>query len=1133
MAAQPGRLTHQQRWRRRRAARRRDLRGAGPRGRAEPRGRAGGRGGAQVAGEGRAGSAEAMAVYRARASRGVVKTSLLLSYAEVTVASMAQALHVKDAGSSMESTATRRKLPLTAATDNGEMVSHTDSVEKPKKLQYSFENIFSIGYDKSLFSSLTSPPPMRTCHHCGLSGSLRCSQCKQIYYCSVDCQKRDWPVHSTVCEPVKQNLSNNSGGKLPARTETGLYIKDNLMSVDSFKTEEHIKKIMLSDLQTLGLKKTMEVQGTVTEFKSPSEFYIQMNSPKVLEQISKLSVKLQDCYANAVTQEQYIAVRGEICVARNSLDQTWRRALIKDVDVLQKKAQVFYIDCGKEGNIPLYWIKALHKDIELFPPCAIKCSFANYDPEQQGRNEGIATFSSQLMGKTCSVTVVDVLQEEMMSSFAVDVVLPDGLSEKNSKESKEEICEDKELLCCGNVTAECVSICIGDTFSVVVSHIQNPEDFFCQQIRSGRHLAELQVRLCKHCNELPSNPNFRPVSGEMCCAQFTEDDVWYRATVIAHTSENNVVVGYIDYGNFEVLQPTRLRPMIPKLMDLPAQAIRCTLAGIKPPLGAWTSEAISLMKQLVKDKALTVKVVGKESYRSVVELIDASVIPEINISRYLIGKGCAAEAPRMACQALEMGNVKQADEDTTNNKNCKWSKLSLKQAVDVIVCTLYSPGEFYCQIANSNELRALNSLNKSLFEYCQKTPPNVFKPEKGEPCCALFSDDGNWYRALVQNVTSGGTVKVLFVDYGNVEEVPLDKIRQISSSFLQLPFQGIKCWLSGIKPADSKWNPEATERFRMCTAGLKLQARITCFSRDGAGVELIDNSMGYPKVINEMLTSEKLAVKEDLPDKNNFPTKSDKKVETSPGHWESIELAVDQTVSVCVTEVISPDLFYAVPVHCKDREKLLSQLTELQDYCKSCKKRPFRPKLGEACCARFSVDGRWYRALVLEVSQSTVQVLYVDYGNSETLPLSNVLPITDSYLKLPFQMIACSLAGIKKVEWSPLVLNTLKEMLLNKYVTITVKGVNGNVKLVKVEKQSENGSLNVADKLVTEGLVKYCQAENSDVAHQGSRSETKCCCCTELKMQLKKHEQVLLFLLNQYENPEKYKKMKKLLESEA
>lgn len=67
----------------------------------------------------------------------------------------------------------------------------------------------------------------------------------------------------------------------------------------------------------------------------------------------------------------------------------------------------------------------------------------------------------------------------------------------------------------------------------------------------------------------------------MCISSFLEDDVWYRAAVIAHASENNIVVGYIDYGNFEVLQPARLRPMIPKLMDLPAQAIRCTLAGMK------------------------------------------------------------------------------------------------------------------------------------------------------------------------------------------------------------------------------------------------------------------------------------------------------------------------------------------------------------------------------------------------------------------------------------------------------------------------------------------------------------------------------------------------------------------------
>ncbi|NWX01980.1 TDRD1 protein, partial [Caloenas nicobarica] len=1027
-------------------------------------------------------------------------------------------------------------------------VSHSDLIhEKPKNMKYSSENVFSIGYDKSLFNSLLSPPQTRTCHHCGLFGSLRCSQCKQIYYCSADCQKKDWRAHSVVCEPVKQNLFVLLASRC---YESYLSVFGSLkLTCFSLIT---VKKIMLSDLQTLGIKKAMEVQGTVTKFKSPSEFYIQMSSPEVLDQISKLSVKLQDCYANTVIQEQYFAVKGEVCVARCSSNQTWNRALVKDVDMLQKKAQVFYIDYGNEENIPLSWIKALHKDMELlFPPCAIKCSFANYDPKEKGRNEGIASFSSQLMGKHCSVTVVDILQEEMMLSFAVDVLLDFvtsflkfificTVSENHSKGSKEKIPEDEEFLHCANSVADCISLCVGDVFSGVVSCIENPENFFCQQMHNARQLAELQVSLNEHCGKFASSSAFRPATGNVCCAQFTEDNLWYRAAVTEYVSEDSVLVGYIDYGNYEVLPLARLRPIIPRLMGLPAQAIRCALAGVKPPLGTWTSKSISFMNQLVKDTVVTVKVVDKDSYRCVVELVDASVTPVIDISSCLIEKGCAAEEPRVASPAIGMSDVKKANEDTTNKRICKWSKLTLKQTVDVVVCTLYNPGEFYCQISNSSELLALNSLNKSLSEYCQKTPLNNFKPENGEPCCAFFPSDGNWYRALVQNVTSDGSVKVCFVDYGNVEEVPMDKIRQIPSSFLKLPFQGIKCWLSGIKPGNSKWIPEATARFHMYTAGIKLQARVTSLSSYGAGVELIDNSTGHPKVINEILTSEKLAVKEVLEDTNNLPNKSvDKKVlhcifllfplETSCGHWKSIEFAIGESVCVCVTEVVSPDLFYAVPVEIKDQEKLHQQLVEIESYCQSRKTQPFRPQLGEACCALFSGDGHWYRALVLDVSESLVQVLYADYGKTEILPLSKVLPITESYLKLPFQTITCSLAGIEKAEWSSLLLDKLKEMLLNQYVTITVKGINGNVNSVTVEKLSENGSVNVADELVMEGLVKSCRAENLSTEHQGDGGDTKCC-CTELKMQLKKHEQILLFLLNKYGNPDGFAEMKNLLE---
>ncbi|KAM6265892.1 tudor domain-containing protein 1 [Porphyrio hochstetteri] len=1098
--------------------------------------------------------------------------SYLSSYSDINIYVMAEQLHVNSKGSSMEGVTGKGNLLLTAADDKGNAVSHS-SRKNPKKLQCSPENLWAIGYDKSLFSSLVSPPQTRTCHHCGLSGSLRCSQCKQIYYCSVDCQKKDWSAHRVVCEPIKENVSKKNRGKLPAKTEKGVYLKGRSTSVESLEMEEHIEKIMLSDLQTLGIKKAMEVQGMVTEFKSPREFYIQMSSPEVLDRISKLSVKLQACYANTVIEEQYSAVKGEVCVARCSLDQTWNRALIKDVDILKKKAQVFYIDCGKEENIPISWVKALHKDVELLvPPCAIKCSFANYDPKEERWNEGITSISSQLMGKHCSITVVDILQEEIMLSFAVDAAFTNAgdylnkvpletkshvtpgsiakgvdsprVSENSSKGSQEEIPQDEELFHFVNPVAECISVCVGEVFSGLVSYVQNPESFFCQQMYNACQLAEIQVALNEHGDKFPSDPAFHPVLGNLYCAQFTGDNLWYRAAVTAYVSEDTVLVSYVDYGNFEALPLTRLHPMIPRLMDIPAQAIRCTLAGVKPPEETWTSKAISFMKQLVEDKVLIVKVVDKEDCKCVVELVDASVTPAIDLSSHLIEKGYAAVESKVALPVIKM-SAKQADgeykhvllnwcyltsygnmprgqdrlsldKDTVSERIFKWSKLTLEQTVDVIVCVLYSPGEFYCQISNNRELLALKVLNKSLSEYCQKTPPDVFKPQNGEPCCAFSSDDGNWYRALVQNVTSDGTVEVCFVDYGNVEKVPLDKIRHISPSFLKLPFQGIKCWLSGIKLGDSKWTEEATARFHMYAAGVKLQARVTSLSRDGAGVELIDNSTGHPKVINEILMSEKLAVKEVPQDEKNFPNKSVDTIggklvtcifllfqlETSLEHWKSIELAIGESLTVCVTEIVSPDLFYAVPVQTKDQEKLHRQLVELENYCKSCKSQPFKPKQGEACCAKFSGDGRWCRALVLKASQSAVEVLYADHGNIETLPLSEVLPITDSYLELPFQTIVCSLAGIEKAETSPLLLDKLKEMLLNKYVTITVKGINGNVNLVTVEKNYENSSLNVADKLVMEGLVKSSGAENLHTEHQGSGGETKCC-CTELKMQVR------------------------------
>ncbi|VDN39540.1 unnamed protein product, partial [Dibothriocephalus latus] len=45
----------------------------------------------------------------------------------------------------------------------------------------------------------------------------------------------------------------------------------------------------------------------------------------------------------------------------------------------------------------------------------------------------------------------------------------------------------------------------------------------------------------------------------------------------------------------------------------------------------------------------------------------------------------------------------------------------------------------------------------------------------------------------------------------------------------------------------------------------------------------------------------------------------------------------------------------------------------------------FVPRRGLLCAARFSVDNLWYRARVTRVVKKQVTVLFIDFGNEETI----------------------------------------------------------------------------------------------------------------------------------------------------
>ncbi|XP_019515638.1 PREDICTED: tudor domain-containing protein 1 [Hipposideros armiger] len=1041
------------------------------------------------------------------------------------------------------------------------------SPAKSKKIHKLVENSLSINYP-ALFNSLGPPLRSSTCHCCGLFGSLRCSRCKQTYYCSIVCQRSDWAAHSVVCKPVQQNFHKLEDNKSPFETKNMEAKNESDYPLGATKgTAICADKIMFSDLRSLQLSKTMEIKGTVTEFKHPSDFYVQLYSSEVVGYLNQLSVSLKETYANMVLEEDYIPVKGEVCVAKYTVDQTWNRVIIQDVDMLQKKAQVLYIDYGNEEIIPVNRLYQLKRNIDLFPPCAIKCFVAGVVPaEGNWSNDCIKTIKSLLMEQYCFIKIVDILKEVEVT-FAVDVMLPNsgkvldhvlvemgyGLIPKGQSFQKQSAdhCDPEDV---GKRTAEVVvdksdlipkvlTLNVGEAFCGVVSHIQTPEDFFCQKLQSGCQLAELQASLSQYCGHMTPRSDFYPAIGDICCAQFSEDGQWYRASVLAYASEELVLVGYVDYGNFEILSLKRLCPITPKLLELPMQAIKCVLTGVKPSLGIWTPEAIRLMKKNVQNKMVTVKVVDKLENSSLVELLDESVTPNISVTQVLIDAGFAVGEKGVVTDKPSGTHEASVPLGVEAKLSWKWVALSVDRTVDVVVCMVYSPGEFYCHVLAEDAVKKLNDLNRSLAEYCQQKLSNDFKAEIGQPCCAFFAGDGSWYRALVNEILPNGNAKVYFVDYGNIEEVTADELQMIPSKFLKLPFQGVPCWLADIQPRNKHWTKEAIVRFQMCVAGIQLQARVVEITEKGVGIELTNLSTSYPRIISDVLIDEHLVVKASAPwkalAKNRLANKWDLQIDapdcqaaSSAVQWRTVEVPVNKTVQARILEIINPNLFYAVPNEMpEDQEKLCILTAEMLEYYNA-QKSPlsYRPSSGDACCAKYTNDDLWYRAIVLETSDAEVKVLYADYGNIETLPLSRVQPISASHLELPFQIIKCSFEGLTELNGScsQLIIELLRNFMLNQNAMLSVKGIIQNVHTVSVEKCSENGAVSVTDKPMMYNLAKNITSKKQSTLHT-EKTPGMNCCCTDLRKQVEKHEQILLFLLNNPTNKSKFVEMEKIV----
>jgi hypothetical protein len=172
---------------------------------------------------------------------------------------------------------------------------------------------------------------------------------------------------------------------------------------------------------------------------------------------------------------------------------------------------------------------------------------------------------------------------------------------------------------------------------VYVCYIHSAKQFYVQLIAHAQTFEDMIDHLELHCGSSVNCPV--EVKAGLACAAKYEDGSWYRAQVHQVLGETNqVMVQFIDFGNFERIAIKDLRLVESQYMEIPPQAIECCLNGFQNVENESdaTRTQFELMVQNIEGNRKKLKLHVIDTIQDtllLVELYDENLSPPLNITK--------------------------------------------------------------------------------------------------------------------------------------------------------------------------------------------------------------------------------------------------------------------------------------------------------------------------------------------------------------------------------------------------------------------------------------------------------------------------------------------------------------------
>ncbi|PNF29230.1 hypothetical protein B7P43_G10775 [Cryptotermes secundus] len=187
---------------------------------------------------------------------------------------------------------------------------------------------------------------------------------------------------------------------------------------------------------------------------------------------------------------------------------------------------------------------------------------------------------------------------------------------------------------------------VNEYFDVMVTLAANPGNFTVQPYKDTEQLHEMMRDMQMQYNEQRyPHPAVDNVKEGRLYAALHHDGLWYRVCVSNVINDNMVSVYFCDYGDVSVMSLEMLQALTDQFKELPYQAIKAKLAGIRPKHSDWSVEDCLIFQELVVNREFVSIVMEKgpdilnpTSMTVGLRLIDTSQEEDVWIDELLVNQ---------------------------------------------------------------------------------------------------------------------------------------------------------------------------------------------------------------------------------------------------------------------------------------------------------------------------------------------------------------------------------------------------------------------------------------------------------------------------------------------------------------